>query len=84
MGEAKYRKANDQSFGKIKQACKLRGLIISCPLKIIGSTMIGSGSIDAQDLRFSLFFGTGFHGLPRKGYIFQVRQTSSTLRARGS
>ncbi len=57
MGEAKYRRQFDKTFGSIPKKSQMRGLIISSPLIINGSAMsILNGSLDEQDLRFSLFF----------------------------
>ncbi|AZD34676.1 hypothetical protein C4K22_1923 [Pseudomonas chlororaphis subsp. aurantiaca] len=57
MGEAKYRKENDPNYGKPLKNNEQRGLIISPPMKINGTTIIaGQGHIDPIELRFSLLF----------------------------
>lgn len=56
MGEAKFRKQNDVHFGKLPNSIKKRGLIISNPMTISGTSVSGGSSLDPQDLRFSLFF----------------------------
>ncbi|MBA1218888.1 DUF6236 family protein [Pseudomonas fulva] len=53
MGQAKQRKLNDPNYGK---PSKMRGLIISNPVELRGSTLIPSGGIDRQDLRSSLMY----------------------------
>ncbi|MFG0917933.1 DUF6236 family protein [Pseudomonas sp. CJQ_11] len=53
MGQAKQRKLDDPHYGK---PSKMRGLIISNPLKLKGSTIVSSEPIDSQDLRSSLMY----------------------------
>lgn len=52
MGEAKRRRKVDPTYGKEK-----RGLVISCPLEIAGTSLsIRSTELDPEELRFSLLF----------------------------
>lgn len=55
MGQAKNRKMIDPNYGKPKKPSK-RGLIINAPTRISGQDLTIDGSIDMQDLRFSLLF----------------------------
>lgn len=53
MGQAKFRKLNDPTYGKPK----MRGLIISPPIDINGNKMIPkSHNLDNEDLRFSIMY----------------------------
>jgi len=53
VGEAKRRKASDPNFGK--QRPPKRGLIVSPPLEIKGTSLyVRSSNLDPQELRFSL------------------------------
>jgi hypothetical protein len=55
VGEAKRRKASDPTYGRNPQHG--RGLVVSCPLKIAGSSVEWrSIFLDPQELRFSLLF----------------------------
>ncbi|MDH1629273.1 DUF6236 family protein [Pseudomonas mosselii] len=53
MGEAKQRKLRDPNYGK---PSKMRGLVISCPLILDGSTIVEARPLDMQDLRSSLMY----------------------------
>ncbi|MGA8134497.1 MAG: DUF6236 family protein [Pseudomonas gingeri] len=56
MGEAKQRKQNDPNYGK-PRIDTLRGLIISVPTRVSGSTIqIESSSLNPQELRTSLLY----------------------------
>lgn len=55
MGEAKYRKNTDPNFGKVPKDAAFRGLVVSPPIEIEGTTLKAkSSSLDPQELRFSL------------------------------
>lgn len=57
MGEANRRKQNDQNFGKIPKESGYRGLVVSPPLEIEGSSLFAkSSNLDPQELRFALLF----------------------------
>lgn len=57
MGQAKWRKENDGLFGKVPKDARRRGLIVSPPMEINGSSLrLGSSDLDPQELRFSLLF----------------------------
>lgn len=57
MGEAKQRKAVDATYGRIPKVRPKRGLIVSCPLEIDGTTLaIKQTMLDQQELRFALLF----------------------------
>lgn len=51
MGQSKWRKANDPTFGRRK-----RGLLLTSPTKIGSDRFEVAGGIDPQELRFGLFF----------------------------
>jgi hypothetical protein len=51
MGEAKRRKARDPTYGRPK-----RGLVVSPPVEIQGSTLRFLSQLDPQELRFALLF----------------------------
>jgi hypothetical protein len=44
MGEANRRKQNDQNFGKIPKEWSYRGLVVSPPLEIEGSSLFAKSS----------------------------------------
>lgn len=57
MGEAKYRKATDPHYGKVPKVKRERGIVVSPPLHIDGTSLhIKSSSLDEQSLRFWLLF----------------------------
>lgn len=57
MGEAKRRKQSEANFGHVPKAANSRGLVVSPPLEIEGSSLqIKSTSLDPQELRFALLF----------------------------
>lgn len=56
MGEAKYRKANDPSYGKPKKPSTVRGLILSTPVVVDGHRITTYGGLCEQDLRFALTY----------------------------
>lgn len=57
MGQAKFRKEQDPTYGKIAQKSKIRGLIISPPTEIDGTSIrVKTSNLDDSDLRFSLMF----------------------------
>lgn len=55
MGEAKHRKETDPDYGRPRKTSTVRGLILSQPVTINGSSL-NIGSINYQDLRFSLTY----------------------------
>lgn len=57
MGEAKRRKENEHNFGLVPKSANYRGLVISPPIEIQGtSLLIKSNQLDPQELRFALLF----------------------------
>ena len=57
MGEAKRRKQVDLDYGRISNSELPRGLVISCPIEIEGTSLhLKSPNLDAQELRFALLF----------------------------
>lgn len=57
MGEARRRKAVEANYGRIPKVPSTRGLVISCPLRIEGTTVeIKQSALDQQELRFALLF----------------------------
>jgi Family of unknown function (DUF6236) len=57
MGEAKHRKRNDHSYGKIPKDYSYRGLVVSAPLEVNGGSIhFKSSLLDPQELRFSLLY----------------------------
>ncbi|HEF5874758.1 TPA: hypothetical protein SAY52_005437 [Burkholderia cenocepacia] len=59
MGEAKYRKLNDPTFGHIPKNAQSqsRGIVISCPMEVReGHVLTKSSMLDPQELRFALLF----------------------------
>lgn len=55
MGESKYRKETDPNYGKPQT--QLKGLVVSPPIQINGSTIfIKQSELDTQDLRASLLY----------------------------
>ncbi len=56
MGEAKRRKENDPSFGRVAKS-SYRGLVVSPPIQIEGGSLYAkSSNLDPQELRFALLF----------------------------
>lgn len=57
MGEAKYRQQNDPNYGRLPKNIKIRGIVISPPMKIEGNHFqLKHSSLDPQELRFWLLF----------------------------
>lgn len=57
MGEAKYRKKTDPLYGRVPNAAKHRGLVVSPPIEIEGTRLFAkSSNLDPQELRFALLF----------------------------
>lgn len=57
MGEARIRKINDPNFGRVPKKQSIRGLVVSPPVRIEGTTAEFRGvRLDPQELRFSLLF----------------------------
>lgn len=57
MGEAKRRRASDPNFGRVSNARSYRGLIVSPPIEVEGTTIFAkSSNLDPQELRFALLF----------------------------
>lgn len=57
MGEAKRRKEKNPNFGSIPERPSRRGLVISPPIEIAGTSMfVKSSNLDPQELRFALLF----------------------------
>ncbi|WAS56180.1 DUF6236 family protein [Burkholderia ambifaria] len=59
MGEAKYRKIHDPTFGKVPKGeiSQSRGIVVSCPIVIDGGNVTATSSaLDPQELRFALLF----------------------------
>ncbi|WP_129514245.1 DUF6236 family protein [Burkholderia stabilis] len=58
MGEAKFRKIHDASFGKIPKGAQQqsRGIVISSPVKVDGGGVVAKAGLDPQELRFALLF----------------------------
>jgi hypothetical protein len=57
MGEAKRRKQNDPNFGRVPQNAISRGLVVSPPIEIQGSSLFArSSNLDPHELRFALLF----------------------------
>lgn len=57
MGESKRRKATDLNYGKIPKVKPKRGLIVSPPIEIDGTSLHAkSSNLDPQELRFGLLF----------------------------
>lgn len=57
MGEAKHRKATDPHYGKVPKIKRERGIVVSPPLHIDGTSLhIKSSGLDEQSLRFWLLF----------------------------
>lgn len=57
MGQAKLRKESDPLFGRVPKDSYERGLIISPPIEIEGSSLlVKSSDLDSQELRFALLF----------------------------
>lgn len=57
MGEAKRRKENDANFGRVPKDARERGLVISVPMEIAGTSLtLKATRLDPQELRFSLLF----------------------------
>lgn len=55
MGQAKFRKANDPSYGK--PTSRIRGLIISPPIELSKDELfVKNSGLDVQDLRISLLY----------------------------
>ncbi|MBJ2274787.1 MULTISPECIES: DUF6236 family protein [Pseudomonas] len=83
MGEAKFRKQNDIHFGKVPHSIKKRGLIISNPLTISGTSISGGSNLDPQDLRFSLFFWDRLVWPEAGGIHFSGSQDEAFLESAG-
>lgn len=57
MGEAKCRKVNDPNFGRVPKSANYRGLVVSPPIEIDGTSLhVKSSNLDPQELRFALLF----------------------------
>lgn len=57
MGEAKRRKATDPNYGKLPKETLKRGLVISPPMVVDGTSLnIKHSNIDHSELRFSLLY----------------------------
>lgn len=57
MGEAKKRKEKEANFGQIPKIANHRGLVVSPPITIEGTSLhIKSSNLDPQELRFALLF----------------------------
>jgi hypothetical protein len=57
MGEARQRKAVDPNYGRVPKVPPKRGLVVSCPLRIEGTSIrIRQTALDQQELRFALLF----------------------------
>ncbi len=58
MGEAKFRKSNDDLFGKVPKNSRTRGIIISSPLSLDLASRSSriQGGLDPLELRFSLLY----------------------------
>lgn len=57
MGEAKRRAKTDPNFGRIPKSSLYRGLVVSPPIEIEGTSLrIKSTNLDPQELRFALLF----------------------------
>lgn len=57
MGEANRRKQSEQNFGRVPKSSSYRGLVMSPPIEIEGSSLfVKSSNLDPQELRFALLF----------------------------
>lgn len=57
MGEAKRRKEKEANFGQVPKQPNYRGLVVSPPISIEGTSLhIKSSNLDPQELRFALLF----------------------------
>ena len=57
MGEAKRRKDSEPNFGRIPKSPSIRGLVVSPPIEIEGTSLrIKHSNLDPQELRFALLF----------------------------
>lgn len=57
MGEASRRKQHDPNYGKVPKSAALRGLVVSPPVTIEGTSLfVRSSNLDPQELRFALLF----------------------------
>jgi hypothetical protein len=57
MGEAKRRNEKEANFGKVPKQASYRGLVVSPPITIEGTSLqIKSSNLDPQELRFALLF----------------------------
>jgi hypothetical protein len=57
MGEAKRRKQTEQNFGRVPKSANYRGLVVSPPIEIQGTSLFAkSSNLDPQELRFALLF----------------------------
>ena len=57
MGEAKRRKASEPNYGRVSNARSYRGLIVSPPIEVEGTSLLAkSSNLDPQELRFALLF----------------------------
>lgn len=57
MGEAKRRQQSDPSFGRSPKKASYRGIVISPPIEISGTSLhIKNSELDPLELRFSLLF----------------------------
>lgn len=56
MGQARFRQMHDPNYGKPAPKAAYRGLIVSSPVTVNGSSFSGNSNLDPQELRFSLLF----------------------------
>jgi len=57
MGEARQRKETDPNYGKVPKNANRRGLVVSPPIVIDGTSLFAkSSTLDPQELRFALLF----------------------------
>ena len=57
MGEAKNRKETEPNFGRVPKSASHRGLVVSPPIEIDGTSLFAkSSNLDPQELRFTMLF----------------------------
>ncbi|WP_455924263.1 DUF6236 family protein [Pseudomonas putida] len=57
MGQSKQRAASDPLWGKVRQDQRFRGLVLTCPLEITGTSLhVKQASLHHEELRYGLLY----------------------------
>lgn len=84
MGEAKRRKATEPNYGIIPKNAEHRGLVISPPIEIEGTSLrTKSSNIDGQELRFALLFWDRLVWPSSRAIYFSSNQDEQYLESAG-